>query len=69
MKLSDLIVKLLAIQAKEGDLDVYVSWGPTDDEVTSPYDYADPQVIQVDTEEWDFDLIEQRIFSKPAVLI
>lgn len=69
MKLSDLIVKLLALQSKEGDLDVYVAWGPTDEDVISPYNYADPQIIEVDVEEDEQELIQQRIFKKNAVLI
>lgn len=69
MKLSDIIVKLLALQAKEGDLDTYISWGPTDEDVIAPYDYADPQVIEVDVEEDEEELIQQRIFTKKVVLI
>lgn len=69
MKLSDLIVKLLALQAKEGDLDVYIAWGPTDEDVISPYNYADPQVIEVEVGEDEEELIQQRIFKRSVVLI
>lgn len=69
MKLSDLIIKLLAIQAKKGDLDVYIAWGPTDEDVIAPYDYANPQVIEVDVKEDEEELIQQKIFKKDAILI
>lgn len=69
MKLSDLIVKLLAIQAEKGNLDVYIAWGPTDEDVIAPYDYAYPQIIEVDVKEDEAELIQQRIFTKKAVLI
>ena len=69
MKLSDLIVKLLALQAEQGDLDVYVAWGPTDEDVIAPYNYADPQVIEVEVGEDEKELIEQRIFKRKVVLI